>query len=381
MEKFEYMKYHRYFAQTANSIEEMAALELSELGAEKVTVGYRGIAFEADKETLYRVLYESRLITRVIAPLINFACHSEKYLYQQVGNINWSDLFSTKQSFAINANVADSNIKNSLYAGQVMKDAIADQFRAKTGERPDYKQKEPDIRFSLHIYRNRVDIGMDVSLTSMHKRGYRVRGGAAPLQETLAAAIIRYTKWDGENPLEDPCCGTGTLIAEALMKYCRIPAGYLRRQWGLSSLPDFDVDLFNKVKDRADAEIRPLPRNLLYGSDISGMACDVTRENLSQLPGGENVKINKRDFHEHSHIINSTIVTNLPYGVRLGNLEETRLLYNDFGDFLKIKCKGSTAYVLIGDKSLAQELRLRANRTRKFKNGDIEALLLKLDLY
>jgi len=379
--EYEYQKNQRYFAQAANSLEEMTAEEFLELGADDAKAIYRGISFTAHKSALYRILYESRLASRIIAPLFSFSCHSEKYLYQMAAKINWSDFITLDQAFAINTNVADSNIKHSLYASQVMKDAIVDQFREKTGERPNYNQKQPDVRFSLHIHRNFVNIGLDLSLTALHKRGYRVVGAVAPLQETLGAAIIRYSKWNGETPLVDPCCGSGTLLAEAMMHYCHIPAGYFRNFWGVTALPDYDEKLFKTVQSRAKEKIIPLPRGLISGSDISGMAADASRENLSRLPGGENVAITKTDFRYHKSIENSTIVTNLPFGVRLGSSAETVKLYNEFGDFLKHECKGSTAFVLVANKEIGGEIRLRTKRTRKMKNADLESILLKLELY
>ena len=378
---YEYIHHGYFFAQTANYLEDMTSLEFAELGASEVKPIYRGLSFKADKESLYRILYQTRLASRIIAPLKSFDCHSDKYLYSQTGNIDWSEIFSNEDSFAINANVSDSKIKHSIYAAQVMKDAIVDQFRKKTGERPNYDQKDPDLRLSLHIHKNHASIGLDLSLTSLHKRGYRLRGVMAPLQETLGAAIIRFSKWDGETPLVDPFCGSGTLLSEGLMHYCRIPAGYLRKKWGLRYLPDYDAKIFDKVVSTAKAGIRPLPEGLISGSDISSDAVFVCRDNLACLPGGEKIKIEIMDFKKHSPIENSTIVTNLPYGVRLGDNAQAKQLYNQLGDYLKNKCKGTTAYIMVGDKNLTKELRLRATRTRRFKNGDLETQLAKLSMY
>ncbi len=379
--KYEYQKYNQYFAQTANYMEDMTALEFAELGAKEVQPIYRGLSFKAGKESLYRILYQSRLATRIIAPLISFDCHSEKYLYRQTGNIDWSEIFSLDEAFAINSNVSDSKIKHSHYAGQIMKDAIVDQFRNKFNRRPDYDQKEPDVRLSLHIHRNKVNIGLDLSLTSMHKRGYRSRGVMAPLQETLGAAIIRYSKWNGEVPLIDPFCGSGTLLAEALMHYCNIPAGYLRKKWGVKYLPDFNARVFEDVVATANAQIRELPEGLITGSDVSDIAVERCIGNLAALPYGDRIKVERRDFRAIKAISDSTIVTNPPYGVRLGDNSRVKQLYNELGDFFKQRCKGSTAYVLAGSKSLASELRLRADRTRRFKNADIEVQIVKLKLY
>ena len=151
-----------------------------------------------------------------------------------------------------------------MYAGQILKDAICDQFRDKYSARPDFKTKGSDIVLSLHIRKNWATISLDIVRNSLHKRGYRVQGNIAPMQKTLAAVIIKLTNWDGSRPLIDPLYGSGTLLAEALMVYCRIPAGYLRKDDSLKFLPD----LWNQFKKAENDKIIELPDNLLFGSDI-----------------------------------------------------------------------------------------------------------------
>ena len=217
-------------------MEELCEQELIELGAKNTKVAYRGIYFEADLLTIYRINYTSRTISRVLAPLKSFRCRDANAIMKMAEKIEWDKIFSLNQTFAITSSVSKSTINNSLYASQVLKDGIADYFRAKFGKRPNVETVNPDVRFNLYIETDNAVLSLDTSGESLHKRGYRLLAGEAPMQETLAAAIIRLSKWDGEKPLLDPMCGSGTILCEALMHYCRIPCTKTQKEiWILSS--------------------------------------------------------------------------------------------------------------------------------------------------
>ena len=239
-----------FFAQVPGMMEELCEQELIELGATNTKAAYRGVYFDADKTTLYKINYTSRLLSRVLAPLKSFHCHNTNVLYKSASQIEWEDFLSIEKTFSISASVAKSNINNSLFASQRLKDAIADYFRNKYDKRPSVNTVNPDVRFNLHIEKDEAVISLDASGESLHKRGYRLLAGEAPMQETLAAAIIRISEWDGENTLWDPMCGSGTILCEALMHYCRIPAQKLRKNFGFFNLPDFDAEVWNKLKSR-----------------------------------------------------------------------------------------------------------------------------------
>jgi len=374
----EYQKNHTYFAQVAGSLEKHAKEELTELGATVFKEVPRGLHFSCANQTLYRIVYCSRLAQRILAPLASFNCHSEKYLYQMAGKlVDWTSLFSVERSFGIESNVSASKINHSLYAGQRLKDAVCDQFRAKFGKRPDFMSSGADINFNLHLRENKAVISLDIS-GSMHKRGYRSSTVEAPLQETLAAAIIRLSGWSGDKPLLDPMCGSGTLLAEALMHYCHIPAGYLRSQLAIRTLPDFEPQLWQTMKESADSEIRALPKELISGTDIKARNLEVTGQNLAQLPYGDRISLKVSRFQDLSTRPGLCIVTNPPYGVRLGSEDSIKSLYNDLGDFLKQKCPASEAYILCGSDMLVPALRLRAHWKKSLKNADLDVKLAKI---
>ena len=281
---YDYQKNNIYFAQVPGMMEELCEQELIELGAKNSKVSYRGIYFEADHSTLYKINYTARTISRVLAPLKSFYCNNSHAIMKTAEQVEWEKIFSIDQTFSITSSVTKSTINNSLYASQVLKDGIADYFRSKFGKRPDVNTVNPDVRFNLFIEKDKAILSLDTSGESLHKRGYRLLAGEAPMQETLAAAIIRLSKWDGEKPLLDCMCGSGTIICEALMHYCRIPAQKLRKNFGFFHLPDFNESIWKKVKDEADNKIRPLPKELIYGSDKSQITLKVAIDNLSRLP-------------------------------------------------------------------------------------------------
>ncbi|UCH80299.1 MAG: class I SAM-dependent RNA methyltransferase [Nitrospiraceae bacterium] len=378
---YEYQKSSRFFAQTADDIKDFAATELAELGACDISPVFRGIYFNADKAALYRINYSARLISRVLAPILTFKCHSTDQLYKKAKQINWSDFLSTGNTFALFSNVSDSKINNSYYASLCIKDAIVDSFREMTGKRPDVNAKDPDLWINLFITRNKAVISLDTSGGPLHKRGYRKDSLAAPMQETVAAVIIRYTEWDGSVPLYDPMCGSGTLLIEAMLYYCKIPSGFLRKTFGFEFLPDFDKKLWRELRKDCDRRKTRLPKGLISGSDISSQAVKSARSNVNNIPEGKNISINNLDFNRANGLENGVIVTNPPYGIRMGDKEELGSLYKSMGDFLKQKCKGSTAYIYFGEREFIKKIGLNPAWKKPLMSGGLDGRLVKYEMF
>jgi putative N6-adenine-specific DNA methylase len=362
-------------------MEEMGEQELLELGAKNTKKVYRGIYFEAEHADLYRINYNSRLLSRVLAPLTTFYCDNPNVLLKAAADIQWEEIFSLEKTFAITASVSMSKIDNSLYAAMRLKDGIADYFTAKFGRRPNVDTTNPDVRINLHIEKNDAVISLDTSGESLHKRGYRLLAGEAPMQETLAAAIIRISKWDGDKPLLDCMCGSGTILCEALMHYCRIPAQSLRKKFGFFNLPDFDKNIWNEIKKEADDKIRPLMKGIIIGSDKSREAIDVAQNNLSRLPYSDMVELSRKPFSEIPGFENGVLITNPPYGIRLGKMAEVQELYKELGDFIKQKCTGTSAFIFTGEPTLRKYVGLKTSKKIHLENGKLEGILMQIDSY
>ncbi len=378
---YDYEKDSRYFAQVSESVKDLAVVELKELGAENIDPVYMGIKFKADQKTLYKIVYLSRMVSRILAPLKIFDCPDSGAIYKNTKTIKWLDFITNKNTFAIVSNVSDSEVNHSQYAGLRVKDAIADYFRDMTGRRPNVDKDSPDFLVNLHIRKDIATISVDVSGGAMHKRGYREKTVLAPMQEIIAGAIIKMSGFDGTRPLYDPMCGSGTLLCEALMLSCNIPCGIFRRNFGFKMLPDFNGSIWEKVKAEADAGIKETKQGMISGSDISIDAVNAAKTNLMGIHYGNNVRVLEKRFEDIEPLNNHIIVINPPYGIRLNSGENLDKFYKAIGDFLKQKCKGSAAYVYFGDPKYIKFLGLKPEWKKNLRLGQLDGRLLKYELF
>lgn len=378
---FLYQQNRRFFAQVAHGLEEPAAEEIRRLGGRDIRPTPRGVHFEADRAALYRVNYCGRLLSRVLAPLAVFPCRSTEALYRQVKALPWGELLDPEGTLAVSANLRHSEIRHSQYAALCVKDAIVDFFREACGRRPDVSREDPDLRVHLFVEGDRAAVSLETSGGALHRRGYRLEGLEAPLQETVAAAVIGWTEWDGDRPLVDPLCGSGTLAAEALMRCCRVPAGYLRKSFGFERLPDFDRRLWREVKAAADGAIRELPAGRIAASDIAAPAVRAARENLARLPYGERVAVRRLDYRRIERLEGCVIVTNPPHGIRLRPRRDMGAFYRELGDFLKRRCRGSTAFIYFGEREWLKHIGLKPAWKRPLPSGGLDGRLAKFELY
>lgn len=377
----DYRKKNAYFAQIADGLETTGAAELTELGATSVRPARRGIYFQADQAALYRINYCTRLCTRVLAPIQSFGCPDAAAIYRAARRIDWPRFFTLDQTFAVFASTAGSTVPHSQYAGLKLKDAVADQFRDAFGQRPNVDPRSPDVWINLYLEKDRGTISIDTSGGSLHRRGYRRRSVDAPMQETVAAAMVRLSDWDGQRPLADPMCGSGTLIIEATMAYCRIPAGFLRSRFGFQQLPDYDSRLWTRVKDEMDGRIRKLPDRLIYASDIDSQAVSATRANCKMIPSARKVGALRVDFRQIDTMENRIILCNPPYGIRMRGQDRIEETYRQLGDFLKQRCKGSDAYIFFGNREMIKRIGLKTTWKKPLRNGGLDGRLVKYTLY
>jgi len=215
----------------------------------------------------------------------------------------------------------------------------------------------------------------------MHKRGYREESVSAPMQETVAASIIALSRWDGTKPLYDPMCGSGTLLCEALMKYCRIPAMIFREKFGFERLPDFNARTWNQVRQQAIDGIKEPETGLVAGSDISEDSVNAAKINIMGLHFGSRVAIEQKDFRDIDSLEDHVIVANPPYGIRMGKNENLNLFYRDLGAFLKNHCSRSQAFIYFGEPKYIKKVPLAPSWKRPLKIGGLNGKLAKYELY
>lgn len=378
---YDYQKSGRYFVQVADDIKDIAESELLELSATEPSHSYRGIYINADLESLYRINLQSRLINRVLAPLITFDCHSDNYLYQVGKQIHWENFLNPEQTLAIFASVTQSNINHSKYAALRLKDAIVDYFRERSGIRPSIDTRNPDLWLNVYIEKNVATISVDTSGGSLHRRGYRMESTQAPMSETLAASIIRYADWDGQTPLYDPFCGSGTLLCEAYLAASKTPSAYMRRKFGFERLPEFNSDLWAKIKKEATSKVKSVGNNLIQGSDIDLKVVATAKKNTAVIDPVAKIKIIKKDVFEIEKLENTTIVCNPPYGIRMEQKKDLSEFYKKLGDFLKQRCTNSTAYIYFGDRKYIKEIGLKSSQRWILSNGGLDGRLAKYVMY
>ena len=378
---YEYQLSGRYFAQVADDIKNIAEAELLELGASETSHSYRGIFFNAEPESMYRINLHSRLINRVLAPLKTFKCHSDKYLYQTAQQIHWEDFLTPEQTLAVTANVTQSNINHSKFAALRLKDAIVDYFRERYNKRPSIDTRNPDIWLSVYIEKNVATFSVDTSGGSLHRRGYRIETTQAPMIETLAASIIKYSEWNGQTPLYDPFCGSGTFLCEAYLVVTKTPSAYRRNKFGFERLPDFNVKLWKKVKQEAKNKIQSINNNLIQGSDIDLKAVQTAQKNCAVIDPAGQIKILQKDIFKIEKLENATIICNPPYGIRMQNKKDLSDFYKNLGDFLKQRCKNSTAFIYFGDRKYIKHIGLKSSQKWILSNGGLDGRLVKYVMY
>lgn len=369
-----------FFAQCAKGLEELAAQELKALGALRVKPQFMGCLFDTDKAGLYRINYASRLASRILMPIAKFDCWNDNDLYRHIHKLEWPDMLRIGKTFAITALGKHPTIKHTKFAALRVKDAIVDKFMSEMGSRPSINTLDPDVHLVLHLQPKFAILYWDTSGSPLHRRGYRQSTVDAPLQETLAAAMIQLSQWDKKTPLIDPFCGSGTLLAEAQMVAANIPAGYLRKKWGFTTLPDYDNRVWKKVQTEMTEKIKPVPEGLISGSDSDKSAVKATRNNLNLLPGGDAIGVQRSDYQEYEDLSGRLIVANPPHGIRMkpGEMDDwTKKL----GDFLKTRCAGSTAILYFGDRQLIKSVGLKPTFKRPLPSGGLDGRVVRYDLF
>lgn len=369
------------FAAVPRGAEELAGAELVALGISDVKPGKGGVAFRTDRAGLYRANLWLRTASRVLVQLALFPCTSPDELYAGVHAIAWQELITPDMTLAVDCSLRDSTLTHSGFVALKTKDAVVDRIRESCGRRPNVDTTSPDVRINVHLHKNVCTISLDSSGDSLDRRGYRLERNEAPLRETLAAAIVALTGWDGSIPLADPMCGSGTIPVEAALLAAHIPPG-LQREFGFQRWLDFDNGLWDRICAEAEGGIRRLPVGLITGHDLDSRALLLAGRNTAKAGLEGQIHFFHAALQEFQpEGDKGVVIITPPYGKRMGEDDDLRELYCQIGDVMKKRCRGWTGYVLTGNLELAKYIGLKASRRIVLFNGAIECRLLKYDLY
>ncbi|HIG41088.1 MAG: bifunctional 23S rRNA (guanine(2069)-N(7))-methyltransferase RlmK/23S rRNA (guanine(2445)-N(2))-methyltransferase RlmL [bacterium] len=386
----------KFFATAAKGIETLLAEELDQLGMIDVKETRAGVFFSGDIEQAYRACLWSRLANRVLLPIARFECPSDDALYEQVKNIDWSGHMAVNQTLAVDASVSNASaggLNHSQYAALKTKDAIVDFFRDRTGARPSVETEKPDLQINVYINNDEAQVSIDLSGKSLHERGYRNRGSAAPLKENLAAAILFRAKWQETcqqgGGFVDFMCGSGTLPIEAAMIACDIAPGLNRDYFGLLGWGQHDESVWQGLRReavvRCEAGIEKAP--LILGFDHHRGTLEKARQHARQAGLASVVTFEYQDVFSFQPGIPEAIfektglvVINPPYGRRLGQDDDLEALYGAIGQVLKENFKGWKASVFTDDQSKGKAIGLRANKIHSLYNGALPCKLLHFNV-
>ncbi len=393
-----------FIAKTFQGLEPVLAEELTRLGANDIQIGRRMVSFTGSKEMLYRANFCLRTAIRVLKPIKQFRACSADDVYDAVSAIDWSQWLTPQTTFAVDSVVYSNEFRHSKFVAYKVKDAIVDQLRKRTGERPNVSVTNPDLQLHIHISDYDATLALDSSGESLHRRGYRQESVAAPLNEVLAAGILLMTGWHGERDLLDPFCGSGTFCIEAALIARGIAPGIYRKSYAFQRWPDYDADLFAAIYNDDSSE-QPFNHHI-YGRDIEAKAVGIARRNVKAAGLARDITIMQADFRETSLMpllpvpataaddaedtVSSEqpsepqplplLITNPPYGERLMSPHLLEL-YHTIGTRLKREWAGGEAWVLSMHEDCFREIGLKPSLRTPLYNGALEVELRKYQLF
>ena len=364
------MKDYKLIAKTSAGLEQVLAGEIKKIGGSNITLGNRAVFYEGNLELIYKSNYLLRTALRVLKEIEFFHFKNVEQFYLRCKNIEWQKYLNVEQSFVIHSTVVNSrDFSNTMFTSLKTKDAIADYFRDKTGKRPNVDTINPDVVINVHVHKDSCTISLDSSGESLHKRGYRIIQGDAPLNEVLAAGMILLTGWKGDTDFVDPMCGSGTLPIEAALIAHNIPAGKFRKSFSFENWHDYDQLLFDKVK--VSAKKRDFTHKI-YASDISAGSLLNAQTNARRALVFNKIIFRKSDFNDLKlSVQDATILINPPYGERLIE-ENLNGLYAMIGEHLKHHFAGNSAWILSSAVESMKFIGLKTSVKQELFNGSLK---------
>ena len=374
-----------WLATCPKGLELLLAEELQAIGAEGIKETVAAVHFKGPMEVAYRACLWSRLANRVLKPLHSFMLNEADDLYQECNDISWESHFSAAQSIAIDFIGTSRLIDNTMYGSQRVKDAVVDRIRRIEGERPNVDTKNPDIRIQVRQHKGRVSVSLDISGESLHRRGYRTGQGSAPIKENLAVALLLRAGWPAMikegGALLDPMCGSGTLIIEGAMMAADIAPGMLRERYGFDQWLQHDPELWQTLVDEAHQRKTTGLENLeldIRGYDANPRVLEYTTKNIENAGLDDHIRLAHKPIDQFGKPTaeRGLLLTNPPYGERLGEVEELIPLYQKLGTVLQKNFHGWRAGIFTGNLDLGRETDLSPTKQYSLFNGTIPCKLL-----
>ncbi len=380
-----------FFATTPKGIEPLLAEELRDLGATGLVQTRAGVSFRGTLATAYRACLWSRLASRILLPLANFSAATPEELYDGTRSIPWEDHVPGEGTLAVDCNLSQSHINHSHYGALKVKDAIVDRLRSLYGLRPSVDVSRPDLRINVYIHRDQATVSLDLSGESLHRRGYRKEGVAAPMKENLAAAMLLYAKWPSVahegGMLVDPMCGSGTLPIEGALLAADIAPGLLRSYFGFLGWKGHEgpvwTNLLEEARGRRSEGLDRLPRIVGYDRDSRAITAALANAHRAQLHG--RVHFERREISSLGRLtgtmdVPGLVVVNPPYGERLAARENLQQLYAILGEQLKRNFVHWKAAIFTANPELGKKVGIRARRIHTLYNGALECKLLHFEI-
>lgn len=369
-----------YIAKTFAGLEEILAQELRDLQIDEIEILNRAVSFRGDLKDLYTANYWCRTAIRILKPIADFPAADELALYKGIRSIDWSQYLGLDDTFAIDSTLSNSKMNHSQYAALKTKDAIADQFVFKYKERPNVETTKPTLRIGIFIQNDICTVSLDSSNISLHKRGYRVSAGSAPLNEVLAAGMILLSGWDKKSHFVDPMCGSGTLLIEAALIAMNIPPASYRDFFGFLNWKDFDADLWKEIKIDALAKQCDIDFKIV-GTDLAAGMIAVAEKNIKSAHLKNEIQLEQLPMQEFIPPEGPGIMLcNPPYGERIRTRDIVEL-YRDMGDTMKRKYGGYTAWIISSDIIALKQIGLYPSRKLELYNGPLECRFEKFEIY
>ena len=370
----------QFFATCPRGLEALLVDELSKQQAHKITATDGGVSFEGNLETMYRVNLHSRIATRILSRVSHGNYLTEEDIYKATFKLNWPSWFKVSQTIRVKVTGVKCPLKSLDFVTLRIKDAVCDRFREEGALRPSVSVRDPDVRIHAYLTQNQYQLYLDTSGAPLYQRGFRDVSVIAPLRENLAAGIIMLSSWQPGKPFLDPMCGSGTFLIEAAMMAVNQPPG-LKRTFGFQKLKFFDEKLWKKIEAEALQHMKPIQFLEIFGSDIDLRAVRVARHNLKVAGLEEVAKVMQSDFIKlEPPASEGVLVTNPPYGQRIGEDEDLKEVYPVWAKHMKASFGGWDTYFLTADLEMPKDMRLKPSKKTPLFNGALECRLFEIKM-